>query len=354
MKRLLIFLIAVLFICSCEKRLDGPGQQDPEESFISGDGVFIINEGNYTWGNGTVSYYSYDSSKIHNDVFQKANERPLGDVPNSMALYGEFGYIVVNNSGKIEVVKKNSLKSVATITGLISPRNIAIIDHSKAYVSSLYSDSITILDLENNKISGYINIRRTSESIVTTGMKAFVSSWYGGDEVVVINTAIDKMTDSIKVGREPESMVIDNKYVLWVLCNGGWARKYYAELTGINTQSYEIMKRHVFPSILDSPTSLSINGDGNTLFYLQKGIKRMDIGASGVPAEPFIEERERIFYKLGINPVNGDIFVTDAVDYQHNGMVLIYNSKGDSLNSYNAGIIPGSLCFKVRPSPVIE
>jgi len=231
---------------------------------------------------------------------------------------------------------------------------LVVISNLKAYVSSLYSDSLTIIDLKTNSVSGYINIRRTSETIAVTGNKAFVSNWYGGDEIMVINTENDKVIDSVKVGREPESMVIDKKYILWILCNGGWSRENYAELVGISTQTHAIMKRHIFSSMLDSPSGLIINGGGDTLFFLEEGIRRMDIEATVIPSEPFIEEKDHLFYKLGVNPVNGDIFVTDAVDYQQRGYICIYNNKGDYLRSYQAGIIPGSMCFKVHPDPVIE
>ena len=66
--------------------------------------------------------------------FLKCNGRPLGDVPNSMIINGYLAYIVVNNSGKIEVINRNSLESVATINGLISPRNMAVVNDNKAYV----------------------------------------------------------------------------------------------------------------------------------------------------------------------------------------------------------------------------
>jgi len=145
MKNLVKIIILPLILTSC---LKSPNSENLNFTFTGG--VFIVNEGNYRAGNGSLSFYSYDSSKIFNDLFQSINGRPLGDVPNSMAIRGNYAYIVVNNSGKIEVTNQATLVSVATITGLISPRNISFINDYKAYVSSLYSDSVAIINLTDN------------------------------------------------------------------------------------------------------------------------------------------------------------------------------------------------------------
>ena len=348
MKKIIGLLFLLAAIVSCKKISD-----EPTGSFLTGDGVFVLNEGNFMGGNGSLSFHSYDSSKIYNDLFHNINGRPLGDVPNSMIINGDKAYIVVNNSGKIEVVNKNTLESEATISGLISPRNIAIINSSTAYVTSLYSDSVAIISLADNSISGYINLRRYSEAIVINGNKAFVSNmigpgFVGGNEVMVINTVTDQVVDSIIVGPEPESMVIDKNKMAWVLCNGGYARTNYAELIGINTVTDIIERRFVFPSKLASPTCLHIDGAGETLYYLESGVRRMNIDDSELPSAPLITQSEHSFYKIGINPVNSDIFVTDAIDYQQPGYILIYNSEGNLLTTEIADIAPGMVCFKLN------
>lgn len=343
MRKLLFFISMAIFLPSCTKNTD-----DQTGSFLSGNGAFIINEGNFMGGNGSLSFYSYDSLKIFNDIFINANGRPLGDVPNSLAISGERIYIIVNNSGKVEVVDINTLESVKTIKGLIAPRNISIVSSTKAYVSSIYSDSLTILDLSDNSISGYINIRRSSEAIAVIRNKAFVSNWVGGTEVMVIDTEKDKVVDSVAVAMEPESMVIDRNKILWVLCNGGWKREYYAELVAVNTSTNDIERRLVFPSKQASPSCLQIDGDGSTLYYLENGVHKIKIDAGSFSAVPFIQQSGRYFYKMGINPVNGDILVTDAVDYQQKGHLLIYKSAGNLVSDQLADIIPGMIYFKLN------
>jgi len=343
MKNLIRLVLIYLMIVSCQKT-----PEFPNSKYTLGGGVFVVDEGNFKAGNGSLSFYSYDSSKIYNDLFYSVNGRPLGDVPNSMAIKGNSAYIIVNNSGKIEVIDQSTLKSTATITGLISPRNISFINDNKAYVSSLYSDSVTVINLINNSISGYINMRRTSESIAITGYKAFISNWAEGKEVMVINTLTDQVVDSITVGIEPESMAFDRNGMLWVLCNGGWTRDNYAELVEINPTTDYIEKTLVFPTKDDSPTCLKIDVLGKTLFYLNNGVRQMDITAAEIPSGTFInQESGEYFYKIGINPIDNDVLVTDAVDFVQQGYLLLYTSSGNLVSKLKAGVIPGSMCFRL-------
>ena len=347
MKNLIKTFILLLLVASCTKSPVDQNSQNLTYSF--GGGVFLVNEGNFRAGNGSVSFNSYDSSKIYNDLFYKANGRPLGDVPNSIAIKGDKAYIVVNNSGKIEIADQATLESKGTITGLNSPRNISFINDYKAYVSSLYSDSVAILNLSDNSISGYINLRRSSESIAVAGNKAFISYWTEGKEIMVINTLNDKVVDSIEVGIEPESMAFDKYGMLWVLCNGGWARQNFAELVEINTVTNKVEKTIEFPTKEASPTCLKTDGAGQTLYYIDNGVRQMDIAATGLPNAAFIiPETGQYFYKIGINPANSDILVTDAVDFVQQGNLLLYSSDGKLISKMQAGIIPGSMFFKIK------
>jgi len=337
----------LLLPVSCSLINSDPDNVDLTNKYLESEGVFILNEGNFMSGNGTLSFYSYDSAKIYNNVFSTVNNRPLGDIPYSMAIKGDKAYIVVNNSGKIEVVGKNSMRSLKIITGLVSPRNILLINDQKAYVSDLYSDYVTIINPEINTVIREIHIGTSSEAMILAGNKAYVANWVSGNMLFIIDTETDLVTGSIEVGVEPESLVIDKNSTLWVLCNGGWKRENFAELIGISTLTDEIIERHIFPMITDSPSCLRINGNGDTLYYIDKGVRRMSIEASELPEIAFISEQDEAFYKIGINPVNGEIFISDAVDYQQKGYVMRYKNNGTLIEIMQADIIPGSMCFKV-------
>ncbi len=354
MRAILKFYSLILIISvSCIKEIE-PVITDPVVSRVSANGFFIVNEGNFGWGNGSLTYFSYDSLKVYSNIFKAVNSRPLGDVPFSMMVHNDNIYIVVNNSEKIEVIDRRSLESKKTIAGFISPRQIAVTGEKKAYVTSIYSDSIRILDLSENRISGYINIENTSEAIVVHGQKAFIANWIGGRKVFVVDTGSDQVIDSVEVGIEPESMALDKNGMIWVLCNGGWTRDNFAELICLNPQTHALTRRYTFPSKTDSPLNLISDSDGDTLLFIDGGIKCMDINSTELPSSVFIDQADNLFYRMAVNPVNGNIVATDALDYQQQGNFMIFSRKGIFISEYQAGLIPGNICFMVNQGHITE
>jgi YVTN family beta-propeller protein len=222
---------------------------------------------------------------------------------------------------------------------------MAAVTDTKAYVTSMYSDSVAIIDFLTNTVSGYINIHKSSEAVAVMGNKAYISSWIGGNKLMVINTITDEVLDSIIVGQEPESMAIDNSYRLWVLCTGGWQKLNPAELYCIDGLTARVSKKLVFAPEA-SPSCLRIDGLGKTLYYIDRGVRKMETSSGVLPGTALILE-SGVFYKIGINPVNSDIFVSNAGDYVHNGSVEIYKNDGTPVSKQQAGIIPGTVDFNI-------
>ena len=96
MRRMFHTVLTVLASAGIWSCMDyGP---QPEESFSeTGKGVFIVNEGNFNFGNASLSYYDVGSGRVENSVFSRANGMSLGDVAQSMTVHGGRGYIAVNN-----------------------------------------------------------------------------------------------------------------------------------------------------------------------------------------------------------------------------------------------------------------
>ena len=48
---------------------------------------------------------------------------------------------------------------------------------------------------------------------------------------------------------------------------------------------------------------------------------RISVNSNNLPSSPFITSNGRNLYGLGIDPENGDIYLSDAIDYVQKGMI---------------------------------
>lgn len=338
-------LLTVIFIVIVTQGCFKKKSEQQPFGFFSGNGLFIGNEGNFRSGNASLSFYSYDSLRVYKNQFSEVNDRPVGDVLNNIAIYGDHLFMVVNNSGKIEIADVSTLESEASVTGLISPRDIAFISDSKAYISSLYSDSVVIFNPADFIIEGYIDIGRSSEYIKVSGDYAWISNWSMGNTLTVIDTRNDIVEGVIVVAPEPGRIVEDRDGKLWVLCSGGYMNVEYPALYRIDPALMSIDLELQFDNILSSPSELLINNAGDRLLFLNGDIFSMETNETQLPENPLVESGDRNFYRLGYDANRGILYATDAVDYMQNGRVYGFNHEGEEVISFEAGIIPGSFAF---------
>ena len=340
-----LLIAGMLFIVGCEQGetiAPDNGNNNIPRSFKPG--VFIINEGNFGWGNGSVSFFDRADSKVYNHLFQKANDRALGDVPQSMFIMDSLGFIVVNNSGKVEVINMESFISVNTITGLTSPRYFLPVSESIAYVSDLYSGSVTLVRLDDFTIIKTIETGMSTEQMIKIGDELFVANWSGGNKILVIDIVEGKLVDTIAVIMEPNSMVLDKHRKLWVLCSGGFLNEEMPGIIRIDPVTREKEKTFRFSMLESSPSHLCINGSGDTLYYLNNGIFQMPVTETEIPSDPLVQNG-KLFYSIGIDPESGIIYAADAIDYQQKGKVFRYMPEGVLKDSFDVDIIPGFFVF---------
>ncbi len=341
--KIILCFIFSLALFSCRK--DHPSAVKKDNIDITANGIYVINEGNFQFGNATVSYFDPDKNTASGDLFQPANNRPLGDVCQSLYFFNSKAYIVLNNSGKIEVVNAQTFVSSATIKGFTSPRYFLPVSNSKAYVTDLSSNAIAIVNLSTNAISGSIPCKGWTEELCIAYGKVFVTN-KKSDKIYIINTIDDIIIDSIKVGYSPGYIREDKNGKLWVLCAGNPSKKNNASLHRINPATNAVEQTFSFPSIDDSPWRLKSNGSNDTLFYLNNGVYQFPISAAALPLTPLITQGQNNFYGLGIDPKNGTIYVSDALDFVQKGIVYRYMPNGTFINTFKAGIIPGDIYFK--------
>lgn len=346
-----VALAVVLAATSC---MDWTEDVEPEEFHASGRGLFIACEGNFQYGNASLSYYDIANRTTINNVFFLANMMKLGDVAQSVTVYDDKCWVVVNNSHAIFAIDTHTFKEQGRIVNLTSPRYIHFIDSHKAYITQLWDNRIFIFDPTAFKITGHITVpgmdpgNASTEQMVQWGKWVFCNCWSYQNSILKIDTDTDEVVESLTVGIQPNSIVLDCNGKIWAICDGGFEGSPYGNeapsLYCIDAATFSIEKQFHFAKG-SSPRSLQLSGDGHTIYWINDAVWRMDVDAQVLPLQPFLESRHTKYYGLAIDPDNSQVYVADAIDYQQPGMVYRYSPQGELYDKFYVGITPGAFCF---------
>jgi len=329
MKYFNTFFFIILFASSCDKK------DNTFQLYELSEGILINNEGNFQWGNASVSFFDALTNEMQNNVFQNANNRPLGDVLQSISIYEDKAFLVLNNSGKVEVVDVNSFQLIETITGLMSPRYIHFISSEKAYVSDLYSNKIAILDLGSLEITSFINLPGWSEEMVQIGDIVYIAN-RETDNLVLINSNSDEILSTYHCGFTITSLKKDNQDRIW-LCG---TKDGKGIIRAINS-SFEQLFSHEFSN--QNPSDLCVSPTGENIYFLSDGVWQINEYDDHIDTMPIIPSEGRLFYGLTYN--DEKLYVADAKDYVQNGAVYVYDTSLILIDEWELGIIPSEFDF---------
>lgn len=346
MKKLFKIAFLVLLIAGCS--------EEPVETVFfdldTQNGVFIASEGNFMYGNASLSFYNTQKKTVTNQLFYARNNAPLGDVVQSLAQFGDSLFIVVNNSGKIYVADSETVEYMGTVSGLTSPRHIHFVSEEKAYISDLYANSITIFNPATLEVTGEIELGdHHSEQMVQVGKYVFVSSWADDEYILIIDTEKDKLTQKIKVPFQPKNLEVDRNEKIWVLSEGTYEntgeKELLPALTRIDPETFTVEQIYRFPA-QSQPASLEMNASKDTLYYILNGVNKMAVDERYLPDSVFLPAKNRLFYNLAVDPSANEIYVADAIDYVQDAIIYRYSKSGKLKDSFKVGINPSYFLFR--------
>ena len=326
-----------------------------EEFDARGEGLFICNEGNFQYGNATLSYYNPATKEVENEIFYRANAMKLGDVCQSMVIRNGIGWVVVNNSHVVFAIDINTFKEVGRITNLTSPRYIHFLSDEKAYITQIWDNRIFIVNPKKYKIIGHIEVPNmtmesgSTEQIVQYGKYLYINCWSYQNRIIKIDTETDTVVDELVVDIQPTSLMLDKNNKLWTITDGGYEGSPYGyeapSLYRIDAETFTIEKQFRFTKG-DWPSEVQLNGTKDKIYWLNDDVWEMDVEADYLPAYPFLEYKGTLFYGLTVCPRTGDVYVADAIDYVQQGKVYRYSSERELIDEFYVGIIPGAFCWK--------
>lgn len=258
-KAFLLLLCGAFAFCACQKdrvpskdsTLDGMAV---DVSFLSTSAqkLFVLNEGGMGSNNATLDFLRFSDGKYITGAFKKMNPETaagLGDVGNDIAIHGEEAWIVVNNSGIVEVISAYEETEIAAIK-VPTPRNIAF-DNTYAYVTSwagayvTYGADYSVADSKNpkgqvyrinlgtKKVEGSVEVGYQPEGIACYNGKLYVANsggiasqlppTYSYDNTVsVIDAATFKVEKNVEVQVNLKNVYSDGKGKIYVTSLGNY------------------------------------------------------------------------------------------------------------------------------------
>ncbi|MBQ7623603.1 MAG: hypothetical protein IJS66_07695 [Bacteroidales bacterium] len=208
-KAFLLLACGILAVCSCRK--DDVPVPAPDDSKLAGTAIdvsafsasfskiFVLNEGGMGSNNSSLDFLRSSNGNYVTGAFRKMNPDAgagLGDVGNDIALAGDELWMVINNSGIVEVVSAENETEIAAIK-IPTPRNIAF-DDNYAYVSSwagayangAYDENyiykvtdyynpkgcVYRINLKTKKVEGSVEVGYQPEGLACYGEKLFVAN----------------------------------------------------------------------------------------------------------------------------------------------------------------------------------
>ena len=364
MKKTIFYPLFLLLITSLVGLSSSCHRPEPEPEPIPdsfADGLYVLNEGVFQMNNSTLSYYNFQTGEVTNDLFLQQNGRGLGDTGNDLQRYGDRLYCVINNSNTVEVMNSDGT-SVKTIflTGK-EPRYLAFYQN-KVYVTCFDGDVVRI-DTTTLEVDGTVHSGPNPEGICACRGKLYVSNSgglnsanYYGHTVSVIDPNTLSVIKEIEVGINPGILQCDiqGRYV-YLVTRGNYENIPYNFLK-IDAQTDEVVKTYdmaVLNFCLYDHYAYVYHYD---FFNHNSWIKVMDLNTDEIVSENFITDGTQIEtpYAICVNPINGDVFISDAMNFTVSGKIYWFDNNGKLKKSFTTGINPGHLLLGTKYTPMID
>lgn len=235
---------------SKDRSLDGTAVSLPQGIGTNRTKLFVLNEGGMGSNNSTLDFLRFGDGSYVNSAFRKMNPgiaAGLGDVGNDIAVNGREVWIVVNNSGIVEVISAADETEIAAIQ-VPTPRNITF-DSQYAYVTSWAGAHV---DGSYDQDGNYV----VTDSSNPKG------------QVYRIDLSTRKVDGSVEVGYQPEGIAYyDGR--LYVANSGGISSQlpplyaYDSTVSIIDTRSFKVVQ-----TVEVAPNLKSVYADGNGAVFV--------------------------------------------------------------------------------------
>jgi YVTN family beta-propeller protein len=297
--------------------------------------VVFFNEGGFQKGNASVSVFNRQTEAVTHDVFMTTNQQPVGDVLLSQTDIDDQYWLVVNNSGKIWITETAKLEIQGEVTGLTSPRYAVAINDDKVYVSDLFSGSVSIVDRSTLQVTGTIALPGWTEQMLVVGSDVWITN-KNRDQVYIVDGTTDVVEDSIRV-RKNGGTIFQKGSRVFVHCEAEWDGSTKACLYAVDPNSATVQDSLEF-ELGEAVVKVVPDPASNNIFYALNGVHKIASEQLSKSTTPLVNLDGIGVYGLGVDPDNGDIYVSDALDFTNRSDVHIFDQNGVKKTTVKAGV----------------
>ena len=306
--------------------------------------LFTLCEGNFGSANSSLWLSTLNGGNMHDIVHWDESSNPLGDVGQSMSVYQEKLYIVMNNSHTIEVMSLAGGIYYESTLNLpnSSPRYITF-NGEKGYISSWNLNAILILNLNNMEIIDTVEIDGKPEKMIYFEEHLYISvpnksDWSTNDKVLKMRLNDNVIVENFTVEPGPSMIALHDSslFISSSSYDDMWNK--YSGTSTINLSTSEILRYNA-----GQTTSY-----GSDIFVFQNEIYQIFQGGL-VPLNndlsPNTSQKIGNYSSLYSADSYEDFLVLGISDYVAPDTVIVLSNEGVVLEEFIVSAIPGSFEF---------
>ena len=179
----------------------------------------------------TISKLNLETKEITQNILT------VGEIPNRIITNNNMIYVVNSKPDNIMIINPaddTNIKSVISLTEGSNPWAMAFINDTKAYVTNFNTDSISIVDLQNEKVIKSVYVGKAPEGIIVIGTKAYIANtgyagWgnpYKQATVAIVDTDADTVITSVNVPTNAQDFALAPNGKLHVICTGDYSNEF--------------------------------------------------------------------------------------------------------------------------------
>ncbi|MCI7309229.1 MAG: hypothetical protein MR536_00015 [Prevotella sp.] len=320
-------------------------------------GAFVLNEGNFSDGHGTLTYINSRTGEVADSIYYKVNGELLGNVCQDMFMADGKWYIISQNGKKdgsgdlLTIVDARTLKKIKSISPAAwvgkNPTSVAVIaDH--IYVMAVGGIYLYTGNGEPALIANTETVKKGR--LTTAGNKVYAMT--NDHQVLVISG--NKVIKKVAVGGNPSGLMRASDGHLWL------------SYTGPNTickwdvTKDEIIKRNALTQKIGAGWGVApaFGASGNYIYFSNADtiIYQHDFAANTtkefVKVPDYIPNAKIYYNSLGVDPATGEVYFASfkgwGQDYKVNNTTVFAVRNATvtkKWNFENVNVFPAGVYF---------